>query len=349
MLFGGTPPDLLMTWAGNRMNHLIESGNISPIDDLWASKKMDEQYSAQVSKLLSHKGHYYAVPVSQHYFPIWYNKHIFKKFNLTKPKTWKELLHIADVLSSNDIIPFSLGAEFRWPAQYWFDYLLMSTAGYEYRDKLVSGKAKFTDPQVVNVFHQWGKMIEKGYFNKDAHKIDWLEAALMLYNGEAAMNLMGTYTIEYFENRGWIAGKDFDFFVFPVMDPHIEKATISSFDVILQTTQGIKKGSNTAMEHFNGTLSQMVLSEVSGGLSASAAVPLGFYPPVQQDIIESYASHKIQALGFDLDTEFSTSELGLSAFKALVKHPENYRDILINLQSEIDKNQMESDAIIEKR
>ena len=52
-------------------------------------------------------------------------------------------------------MPISLGSMNRWPAQFWFDYLLLRTAGPDYRATLMAGEAAYTDPEVVNAMTLW--------------------------------------------------------------------------------------------------------------------------------------------------------------------------------------------------
>lgn len=62
------------------------------------------------------------------------------------------------------VTPIALGAKEKWPAQFWFDYLLLHTAGYEYRQQLMEGKISYTDVSVRKVFDLWAGLIDKGYF-----------------------------------------------------------------------------------------------------------------------------------------------------------------------------------------
>ena len=55
-------------------------------------------------------------------------------------------------------MPISLGSMNRWPAQFWFDYLLLRTAGPEYRAKLMAGEAAYTDPEVVRAMELWAEL-----------------------------------------------------------------------------------------------------------------------------------------------------------------------------------------------
>ncbi len=62
------------------------------------------------------------------------------------------------------IVPISLGSMNQWPAQFWFDYLILRTAGAEYRAKLMAGEAAYTDPEVVRAMELWAELVDAGCF-----------------------------------------------------------------------------------------------------------------------------------------------------------------------------------------
>ena len=93
------------------------------------------------------------------------------------PTTWDELKATCETFKGLGIAPFALGSMNRWPAQFWFDYILLRTAGPEYRAKLMSGEAKYTDPEVVRTLELWAELVNAGCFNEDPNGIDWTDAA----------------------------------------------------------------------------------------------------------------------------------------------------------------------------
>jgi multiple sugar transport system substrate-binding protein/raffinose/stachyose/melibiose transport system substrate-binding protein len=113
------------------------------------------------------------------------------------------------------ITPIALGAKDKWPAQFWFDLLLLRTAPYEFRQKLMQGSASYNDPPVRAVFARWAQLLKAGYFNARPNDLAWDSGANeQVFSGQAALTLMGTWNIGYFGNdtHKWVEGKDFDFF-----------------------------------------------------------------------------------------------------------------------------------------
>ena len=68
---------------------------------------------------------------------MFYNKSVFSKAGInTMPRTWDEFLSLCAKLKSRGITPIALGSKNRWPAQFWFDYLILRTVGPDYRHNL---------------------------------------------------------------------------------------------------------------------------------------------------------------------------------------------------------------------
>ncbi len=97
-----------------------------------------------------------------------------------------------------------MGTDDKWPAQFWFDYLLLRTAGAEYRAALMAGEASYTDPEVIRAMELWKELFDAGCFADGAtvNSLSMTDAADLLVDGEAAMNLMGTWIMGYVNGNG---------------------------------------------------------------------------------------------------------------------------------------------------
>jgi multiple sugar transport system substrate-binding protein/raffinose/stachyose/melibiose transport system substrate-binding protein len=188
-LEAGNAPDLYSYWAGARTASIIE--HLEPIDDIWERDSLDERFSPAVIKAASeYHGKKYFIPLTQHYVGFFYNKKVFETYGLKPPATWKEFLDVCNSLKSKGITPIALGAKEKWPAQFWFDLLLLRTAPYEFRQKLMQGEASYLDPRVTAVFAQWQQLAHKGYFNRSPNDLSWDSGATeLVYTGKAFKGL----------------------------------------------------------------------------------------------------------------------------------------------------------------
>ena len=123
------------------------------------------------------------------------------------PKTWDELLAACKTLKAKGIDPIALGSKNRWPAQFWFDYLLLRTAGPDYRAKLMSGAASYTDAEVKTAMACGRTSSTPATSSANANANDWTDAADQVARGDAAMTLMGTWITGYWNGNGPEAGR----------------------------------------------------------------------------------------------------------------------------------------------
>ncbi len=150
-LQSGKPPDLYSYWAGARTAALVE--HLEPLDDIWQQGGMDSRFPPALARTASeYEGRKYLIPITQHYVAFFYNKKIFTAHRVTPPTTWEDLLAACTTLKAAGITPIALGARDKWPAQFWFDFLLLRTAPFEFRQSLMSGAARFDDPKVLATF-----------------------------------------------------------------------------------------------------------------------------------------------------------------------------------------------------
>src|SRR5512142_1455070 len=200
MAAGRNLPDVFSYWAGARTAFVVDSGALQPIDDLYQSAKLDTIIPASIVKGATlYGGKHYLVPFGYHYAGLFYNKKVLAKAGVTEPRTWNDLLAACKKLKAAGVAPIALGSKNRWPAQFWFDYLLLRTAGPDYRARLMAGQAKYTDPEVQRAMKMWKELIDAGYFAKNPNADDWTDAADKVMKGEAGMTLMGTWITGYWD------------------------------------------------------------------------------------------------------------------------------------------------------
>src|SRR5690606_35041489 len=182
-------PDVFSYWAGARTQFLVDANKLLPIDDLWAKNNLDSIIPKSIADSANtYNGTHYSVPIGFHYAGFFYNPHVMAEVGITEmPKTWDDLVAACKTFKAAGIDAFALGSKNRWPAQFWFDYLLLQSAGPQYRNDLMANKASFTDPQVIKAMSMWKQLVDEGCFAANSNANDWTDAADMVAQGEAAM------------------------------------------------------------------------------------------------------------------------------------------------------------------
>jgi multiple sugar transport system substrate-binding protein/raffinose/stachyose/melibiose transport system substrate-binding protein len=332
MLAGDEPPDMFSYWAGARVQFIVDSDRLAPIDDLWQSANLDAILPASlVQGATIYNGQHYLVPFNYHYAGFFYNKQVFADAGIdTLPTTWDEFLAACDKLKAAGVAPIALGSMNRWPAQFWFDYLLLRTAGPEYRAKLMAGEASYTDPEVVKAMEMWKELVDKEYFYPDANAYDWTDAGDQVANGEAGMTLMGTWLTGYWDGNELVAGEDYDLFPFPVIDPAVPVAAVGPVDGWVLSA-GAKHADNAKelMAYLVSDLeAQKVWAQGQGALAANINVDPAMYSPVMTKALETVKAADTFAFNYDLATTPPMAEGGLNMFAKFMNDPSGYQDYL---------------------
>ncbi len=333
----GNPPDLYSYWAGARTASVIDY--LEPIDSIWQKGKLSKNFSPTLIQAASeYDGKKYFLPLTQHYVGFFYNKSVFAEHGLTPPVNWAEFLKVCEQLKSAGVMPIALGAKERWPAQFWFDLILLRTAPYEFRQQLMSGEAGYDDLRVGVVFRYWAELLEKGYFNASPNELSWDTGANeLVFRGEAAMTLMGTWNIGYFTNDAhrWEPGEDFDFFPFPSIDATVPTVSLGPIDgLVIPKHAPNLAGAGEAILFLAGVDAQQAISRGSGALAPNLRVPVDFYTDIQQRVRREIDQSAYFAFNYDLATPPAVAGLGLNAFTEFLAFPGEYSDIQKHLAAD---------------
>lgn len=321
------PTDLNSYWAGKKTEALI--AHLEPLDDLFIDDEINKLFDETlIESACRYDGHYYLLPITQHYINFFYNVDVFQKLGIDEPKTWKEFLNVCEVLKNNDVVPIGLGAKDKWPAQFWFDYLLLRTAGNSYRNNLLDGEKSFTDQEVVRVMEIWKQLVDKDYFNTNMTSTDWGDPIIQgIVKGDIGMTLNGTWMISGFEEAGSI--EKIGVFSFPMIDSEVEKYCLGPIDGIIIGKDAINKdGAKDVLVKFAQVEFQTRMAIGSGGFSPNIQTSNEIYNSQQLELLNDIKKSDGWAYNYDLATNKALSEAGLDFFVDFLNYPDGYKELL---------------------
>ncbi|MEZ5824810.1 MAG: extracellular solute-binding protein [Geminicoccaceae bacterium] len=337
---GNSLPDVFSYWAGARVQFVVDSGSLHPIDAMWDANGLGDVVAAPVAESATlYDGKRYLVPFNYHYAGMFYNRQVLADAGVTEmPATWDDFLALCETLKEKGVTPIALGSKNRWPAQFWFDYLLLRTAGPDYRAKLMSGDASYADGEVAAAMDLWKGLFDKGYFAENANAATWTDASDKVARGEAAMTLMGTWITGYWNGIGLVPGEDYDFFEFPKIADGVPAAAVGPVDglVISANAANVEGAEKFLAFMVSDTSVQADWANAQGALSANVNVDPASYNAVMQKAAATVAAADAFAFNYDLATPPPVAEVGLSMFARFIDDPSQSADILAQVAKDAE-------------
>ena len=334
---GNNLPDVFSYWAGARTQFVVDAGSLGPIDDMWAANGLDDVVAKSVADgATMYNGQRYLVPFGYHYAGMFYNAKVMADAGVSEfPTTWDGFLALCADLKAQGITPIALGSMNRWPAQFWFDYLLLRTAGPDYRARLMAGEAAYTDDEVKRAMGLWQDLADAGYFAPNANADTWTDASDRVARGDAAMTLMGTWITGYWNGNGLMAGEDYDFFEFPAIDEGVPNAVVGPVDGLLISANAPNRANAEALLSFlvSDTAAQATWAQAQGALSPNTMVDELIYTPVMKRALAAVANADTFAFNYDLATTPPAAELGLDMFARFMDDPSGYEAYLADAEA----------------
>ena len=335
-LAGGEPPDVFSYWAGARTESVYQNGHLQSIKSVFDNVDVWNNFPEALVNAGIHGGEPYLLPFGFHYVAFFYNPTVMADAGVTEmPTTWEELLEAADAITDSGAKAFALGSMNRWPAQFWFDFLMLRTAGPDYRARLMSGEASYEDAEVTEVLELWKQLVDAGYFIDDANAYTWTDAADAVANGDAAMTLMGTWITGYWDGNGLAPLDDYDFFNFPVIDASVENAALGPIDGwVVSADAANPEGALKLLEHYSTPENQLDWAIGQGALPPNSNADTSQLNAVMAKALTEVGRAASYSFNYDLATPPPVAEVGLDMFQAFMDNPANYADLQKSSQAD---------------
>jgi multiple sugar transport system substrate-binding protein len=322
-------PDVLTWFAGFRMQQYAMKGLLEPIDSVFPGGSFEKEFPAAFKPTASYKGKIYFMPMNWYWWAMYYNKEVFAANKIKVPATWTEFLAACETLKKAGVAPIAIGAKDTWTAGGWFDYMNVAVNGGEAHQDLTGGEVSYTSPAVLKTFGYMAELSKKGYIMPNAASYSWQEAANVLYNGKAAMYLMG----QFIKDVAPEGKKDLiDFFNFPKVgrsDYGVDTPT----DGFIVPSKAKNKAAGKAFVAFLGTRqAQEMMNKPLGRLSANIHVAV---PNAEaQRGLDMVKGAAFAAQFYDRDAPEEMAAKGMNAIVDILATPDKMNDILAALDKE---------------
>jgi raffinose/stachyose/melibiose transport system substrate-binding protein len=202
----GDVPDLFQSWGGGVLRDQVDAGVVQDITD--ASAEFAGALAPGATGLFNIDGVQYGLPYNQSMVGFWYNKDLFAEAGIdAPPATWAELLEDVQTLKDAGITPIAVGAGDKWPAHFWYSYLMVRLGGADVMNQIATDN-NFSVPAVIEAGEHVAELVAMEPFQDGFLGATWPgpdgEAGVMASQG-AAMDLMGQWALGAFREQAGLA------------------------------------------------------------------------------------------------------------------------------------------------
>jgi len=192
-------PDTFLIWPDSMTREFVQGEMIQPIDELlqsdvvWSNSFVPNSFDA-----FTVNEHIYSAPMTMAPASfVFYNEALFRKYGLTFPQNWDELMHTIQVFNSKGIIPIALGNKNAWVAQSSiFSTLADRMTGSEWFMNAISQDGtKFNDPIFIDALRLMQELVNVHAFQENFNQIDHVQMEQLFYNKQAAMFVEGSWAV----------------------------------------------------------------------------------------------------------------------------------------------------------
>lgn len=316
-------PDVGMTWAAGFLDPYVKGNKFAPLDDI-LDGGLKDSFIAGTTEAYAVDGKAYGLPLELNIAPVYYNKKIFKKYNLEVPETYEDFKNVVKTLADNGVTPITLGNKDRWTGSLWYMYLADRLGGPETLTDAISRSGSFEDPALVKAAEEIQNLVGMDAFVKGFNGLSNDEAKGPFMNEQAAMYLMGSWELPNYTTNEDVPQEFRDsigFFKFPTVEGG--KGDINSFvggpgvGLFVSENSEVKEEAKKFVEFFVQKWGERSVTD-AGVIPATkvdtASVDL---PQMYIDVLDELSNASNITLYADVQMSASVAEEHLNMIQAL--------------------------------
>ncbi|MET8012324.1 extracellular solute-binding protein [Streptomyces sp. NPDC005271] len=344
---GGAPPDVAIVGQVGVVREFAQKGWAKPLGAA-AKAQLAKNFAKGWQDLGSYQGTQYGV-----YFKasnkslIWYNTSAFDYAGAKEPKTWKDFLAQAQLLSDSGTDAIAVGGQDGWTLTDWFENVYLSQAGPKKYDQLARHKIKWTDPSVTRALttlaQLWGTKGLVAGGRGGALQTAFPDSVTKTFGNaaepEAGMVFEADFVAANVADAGAELGADAKVFPFPAVGDKAPVVTGGDAAVALKNS----KAAQALLTFLASPDAAHIWARAGGFISANKSLDLGAYPNAQLRDIAKALIDAGDDFRFDMSDQAPASFGGKPAqgeWKALqdfLKNPRNVKGTQAQLEADAAK------------
>lgn len=224
LLQSNDSPDIVYSWGGGVLDEQVKSGVLRDIESVVSAETRTNIGPAGVGAF-SRDGKLYGLAQHVSEVVFWYNKELFAKAGLdvATMNTWDGFLAGVKKLQDAGITPISIGAGDKWPAHFYWSYLVVKLAGEDGFNAAKAGEGEgFAGPAFVEAGKKFLQLAEMHPFQEGFQTSTHDQSTGDFGDGKAAMLLMGdwAYTNQRVQSasKNGLSDEQLGMFPFPTIE-----------------------------------------------------------------------------------------------------------------------------------
>ncbi|MCL2066422.1 MAG: extracellular solute-binding protein [Treponema sp.] len=269
-LEGGTGPDLMYARSYATGQELFNAGYFGDCTDILGVRQNFTASNAAPWQMPD--GRLFAVPFAAVSHAVYYNKTIFQREGLSVPQTWEDFLALCQTLASRGLTPLANGVADEWDIleTFFLGILPNYIGGAAERVKYETGEKRLNDADFTAAFQ--GMADIAGYLPRGYESVTYNDSQALFNTQQAVMFMDGSWTI------GVYSDAPFEWGLFAAPAPRGKNTAVCFHpDMAITWNAGTRYP-----DECKDFLAWLATRE--GAATASAALPLGFFPMINAQI-----------------------------------------------------------------
>ena len=224
LLQSDAAPDIFYSLGGGTFTEQQQAGVLRTIDDVELDETLKNLGPAAVTAY-TRDGQLYGLAESIVYAGLWVNKPLIAEAGVTLEdlETWDGFLESVVKLKEADITPITMGGLDRWPAHFYWSYLVIRLAGQDAFEAAERGEGEgFAAPAFVEAGEKFLDLVELEPFQDGFLAANYNKSAGYFGDGKAAFHLNGSWNLGVMRNESasgeGLADEDMAFLPFPSVE-----------------------------------------------------------------------------------------------------------------------------------
>lgn len=215
-MVAGNPPDIFEVFGGADIKLYVKANRMLNLTPILQELNLIDKFQSLAEFTID--GQIYGIPYGGYSEGVFYNKVIFNELGIEIPKTWDELIEASETIKKSGYTPFGLAAKNAWVAGMLWNTIMERHVGIDAFYDLLTGEAKWTDPNFIKGFEAYSELVDREYFPKSVLALPYSSQAGHMLRGKAAMVFTGTWDANPFTSMdaGILRGQ-IGFFSFPAI------------------------------------------------------------------------------------------------------------------------------------